>query len=265
MSGTSNNEIVQDELVPDVITGDTLIINPSENMIKHIVSELIDNNDVGNIRVSVEESTFREIQREFLTATKAAELVDENVLDIRIHDEFISGTVIITDDEMRCASDIGESIIITDEQSCIESVKEVSESLWDDSEYVKFRTPPLQYIYDSMRDELGDNVADDYKYVIENVDTFDNERGMDEVSAALLVSAKNNILLYDVSKWGEDSGVASKATFSRTKSRLEDNGYIQTEKVPIDVGRPRLRLQLKQNVFEEDYDGPVITAVQEII
>uniref|UniRef100_UPI001E507812 transcriptional regulator TbsP domain-containing protein n=1 Tax=Halegenticoccus soli TaxID=1985678 RepID=UPI001E507812 len=36
----------------------------------------------------------------------------------------------------------------------------------------------------------------------------------------------------------------SKATFSRTKTRLEDMGLIDTEKVPIDVGRPRLRLKL---------------------
>ena len=38
--------------------------------------------------------------------------------------------------------------------------------------------------------------------------------------------------------------IASKATFSRTKTRLEDAGIIDTEKVPIDVGRPRLRLKL---------------------
>jgi DNA-binding MarR family transcriptional regulator len=61
---------------------------------------------------------------------------------------------------------------------------------------------------------------------------------------SLLVAGKNGELLYDISKWGEDVGVASKATFSRTKTRLEDNGLLDTEKVPIDVGRPRLRLLL---------------------
>ncbi|PWG73380.1 hypothetical protein DF186_23370, partial [Enterococcus hirae] len=61
---------------------------------------------------------------------------------------------------------------------------------------------------------------------------------------SLLVAAKNDVLLYDISKWGEDVGIASKATFSRTKTKLEDMGLIDTEKVPIDVGRPRLRLKL---------------------
>jgi hypothetical protein len=51
-------------------------------------------------------------------------------------------------------------------------------------------------------------------------------------------------LLYDISKWGEDVGLASKATFSRTKTDLEEAGVVATEKVPIEVGRPRLRLRL---------------------
>ncbi|PHQ46924.1 hypothetical protein DJ68_04650, partial [Halorubrum sp. C3] len=71
-----------------------------------------------------------------------------------------------------------------------------------------------------------------------------------EVTVSLLVAAKNDVLLYDISKWGEDVGIASKATFSRTKTRLEDLGVIDTEKVPIDVGRPRLRLKLGDERLE---------------
>jgi DNA-binding MarR family transcriptional regulator len=50
---------------------------------------------------------------------------------------------------------------------------------------------------------------------------------------------------------GEDTGVASKATFSRVKTRLEDRDLIETEKVPIDVGRPRLRLVLVPDDLED--------------
>jgi hypothetical protein len=70
-----------------------------------------------------------------------------------------------------------------------------------------------------------------------------NGEGRDEVTISLILAARNGELLYDISKWGEDVGLASKATFSRTKSALEDLGLIATEKVPIDVGRPRLRLK----------------------
>jgi len=64
------------------------------------------------------------------------------------------------------------------------------------------------------------------------------------VALTLLAAAKQEIQLYEISRWGEDVGLASKATFSRAKGRLEDQGMIATEKVPLDVGRPRLRLQL---------------------
>jgi hypothetical protein len=57
-------------------------------------------------------------------------------------------------------------------------------------------------------------------------------------------------LLYDISRWGEDVAIASKATFSRTKSQMEDAGLIETEKVPIDVGRPRLRLRFADDRLE---------------
>jgi len=67
---------------------------------------------------------------------------------------------------------------------------------------------------------------------------------LDEVDLTLLAAAKHGVQLYEISRWGEDTGLASKATFSRAKNRLEDGGMIATEKVPIDVGRLRLRLML---------------------
>ncbi len=75
--------------------------------------------------------------------------------------------------------------------------------------------------------------------------------GLDEVTIALLVAARHNVLLYDISKWGEDVQLASKATFSRTKNLLEDSGLLATEKVPIEVGRPRLRLVLANSKLKE--------------
>jgi len=68
------------------------------------------------------------------------------------------------------------------------------------------------------------------------------------------VAARNGDLLYDISRWGEDVGIASKATFSRTKTRMEESGVIATEKVPIDVGRPRLRLRLGDERLDVDDD-----------
>ena len=88
--------------------------------------------------------------------------------------------------------------------------------------------------------------------------TLGSERGdseVDEVVISLLAAASNEQLLYDISTWGERVGVASRATFSRKKSTLEEHGVIETEKVPIDVGRPRLRLLFgDERLHEADTD-----------
>ena len=77
------------------------------------------------------------------------------------------------------------------------------------------------------------------------------------------MAARNEVLLYDISRWGEDVGIASKATFSRTKTRLEDHDLIDTEKVPIDVGRPRLRLQLGQQRLRDADPAEFLAIVQD--
>ncbi|WP_446685210.1 hypothetical protein [Haladaptatus pallidirubidus] len=117
-------------------------------------------------------------------------------------------------------------------------------SVWENSDEFSFRTPPLSEVEESLEENIGSETKEDFMAVIENRDEIRSSGDINEVSVSLVIAAKNNILLYDISKWGEDTGVASKATFSRTKTQLEDLGVIDTEKVPIDVGRPRLRLKL---------------------
>jgi DNA-binding MarR family transcriptional regulator len=103
-----------------------------------------------------------------------------------------------------------------------------------------------------LAEDIGTDAVEDFDAVLETLDTArGGGEGLDEVTIALLVAANNGELLYDISRWGEDIRLASKATFSRSKNRLEDKGLIDTEKVPIDVGRPRLRLMLGHGGLQE--------------
>jgi hypothetical protein len=117
---------------------------------------------------------------------------------------------------------------------------------------------------ETLEAEIDPDVAADFETVLNSLDSARGDGdGLDEVTISLLVAARNGELLYDISKWGEDVGLASKATFSRTKTRLEDNGLIDTEKVPIDVGRPRLRLMPGDSRLEEaDIDDVAAVATE---
>ena len=119
----------------------------------------------------------------------------------------------------------------------------------DRAEAFSLRTPGLSRVRETLAERIGESAAADFDAVLTSMESARGDGdGLDEVTISLLVAAKNDELLYDISKWGEDVGIASKATFSRTKSELEDAGLITTEKVPIDVGRPRLRLKLGEDV-----------------
>jgi len=252
---------VKDELVPEIISNDSIIVNSSEKLTKQIITGLFSSEEKMYTKLIVTEDVMRSLRKDFLTASKAAEIVEESKLDLMVMtDEDISGCVIKSGESLRCVVDVKESFIISNAQES-NDIENAIDSI--STESYNIRTPPLQQIYDSMRDELGEDVAEDYKSVVSGVEQFGSGLGeMNEVAAAILVAAQHEVLLYDVSKWGEDCGLASKATFSRTKTTLEEKGYIVTEKVPIEVGRPRLKLQLAPNVFEEEYDGQVISVVQ---
>lgn len=75
---------------------------------------------------------------------------------------------------------------------------------------------------------------------------------VDELDAALLLGARNRAQLYELSERAETTRLASRATVSARKRRLESAGLLDTEKVTADVGRPRQRLVLA--------DGPPATA-----
>lgn len=246
-------------MVPDVLENqilmnmnDSMFINPSNEFLQTILTSLGQLDDVGTVQILIDSDDITTIQRNFITATTASELIENNELELRTHSGGIFGTLTQTDDEIRCVSELDDTIVISESHTATNELIDKINDKWSEGVEASLRTPPSSQIYDTMSQELGIGVADDYRNLIEFVKSSDSITDIDEVSAALLVGAKNNVLLYEISKWGEDVGLASKATFSRTKTELESQGYIQTEKVPIDVGRPRLRLDLVPNVFEED-------------
>ena len=121
---------------------------------------------------------------------------------------------------------------------------------------ISLRTPGFGTIISTLQAEFDEAVATDFEALIRAAS--DQPDPVNAVAAALLVGARHDLLFYDLSRWGEDIGLASKATFSRTKTRLEERGLLATEKVPIDLGRPRLRLQVGPALADEPMDPEAV-------
>ncbi|MFA1611487.1 transcriptional regulator TbsP [Halobellus rubicundus] len=238
-------------------SGPVYVIGPSDAVVESLVEFAVGADAPPELRVLAGESQLKSVMGDFLVASHASDLVASGSLDLRSTAEGTSNTLLVTESSVVAVVAAGDSVagLTTDDESFVESAHEAYRERFEDAEAFRLRTPALSEVRSSLEDDLGGDVRDEFDGVLDSLQSVDGADGIDEVTISLLVAARNEVLLYDVSKWGEDVGIASKATFSRTKSDLEERGLIETEKVPIDVGRPRLRLRLAdERLADADLD-----------
>lgn len=234
------------------LEGTVYVVNPTEDAIDDLVNVLENLEASPDVRLLGRADALKDAMEDFLIASTAADLIEAGTLTLRTAEDR-AGTLIVG--ETRVVSVVGDEdtvggLVGTDEEF-VDAVHARYDDVWADAEEYTLRTPSITRVRETLSEDLGPETAEDFDGILSSLETARGDGdGLDEVTISLLVAAKNEELLYDVSKWGEDAGIASKATFSRTKTRLEDLGLIDTEKVPIDVGRPRLRLLLGDERLE---------------
>ena len=245
--------------------GELYVVNPTPDTIEELVEVMEEGSP--DVRLLADEDALKEVMADFLVASRAADHVEGDRLRIRTYGDG-ANTLLVTESSVVSVVEAGDRVagLATDDEAFIDSAYDRYASAWEDAEEYRLRTPAISRVRRTLNEELGDATADDFDAVLASLETARGDGdGLDEVTISLLVAAKNEDLLYDISKWGEDVGIASKATFSRTKTRMEEMGLIDTEKVPIDVGRPRLRLKLGDERLEEADNGQLASVAQSML
>ena len=261
MRGMSSETNVLDSDIGGVVSsalrsgsGVAYVVDPTPAILRALVESGVDADRPAPVRVLADRTVLKTVADDFTIATAAAELVDRGAIELRVADAdpAAGNALVVTDESVVAVVPIGERAagLATDDDAFVGEAAETYRNRFEAADAFTLRTPALSAVRASLETDLGDDVRADFDAVFESLDD-DSGPDLDEVVVSLLVAARNDVLLYDVSKWGEDVGIASKATFSRTKSELEDRGVIETEKVPIDVGRPRLRLRLGDDRLRE--------------
>ncbi|WP_231189368.1 DUF5821 family protein [Haladaptatus sp. DYF46] len=235
--------------------GSVLIVNPAPNVFETLIlaaSSLDD--ELPDLQVLATPDVLKTSVDDFILASQVANLVEQNTLELRTTTDIARSSLLVSDDEVLTVVTLDAELagLRSTDDELVENIRSTFVEDWEGGEPFILRTPSLSRVQETLGEEFGDELEEDFMMVVESVDTIPGEdNDLDEVAVALLVGANNEVLLYDISRWGEDVGLASKATFSRTKTQLEDRGLIETEKVPIDVGRPRLRLLLIPDELED--------------
>ncbi|SDC26660.1 hypothetical protein SAMN05192552_1002280 [Natrinema hispanicum] len=269
-SNLLNHQI--DDILESVLedaSGDIFMVNPSHDAIEDFVSVATTfDGDLPAVHMLADERTLKDIMGDFIVASNAADLISEGALALRTLEQAPENSLLITEDRVVAVVHAGDRVggLVTDEADFVADTYETYEDRWADASEFNLRTPPITDVRETLADEISPDAEGDFTAILDSLETARGDGdGLDEVTISLLVAAKNEALLYDISKWGEDVGIASKATFSRTKTKLEDMGLIDTEKVPIDVGRPRLRLKIGDDRLKEADNGQLATVAQSIL
>jgi hypothetical protein len=230
-----------------------LLVDPTREAVEALTAVTTDAAEPPSIRVLAEGALLKDVMDDFVVASNAADHVASGTLSIR-SGHGAANALLITDEAVWALVDVSDHVAAlgTEDADFVETVSETYEAQWETATPFDLRTPPLSRVRMTLGEEIGQDTRVDFDATLDALQSAREATGeFDEVTLTLLVAARNDVLLYDISKWGEDVGIASKATFSRTKTTLEEEGLIKTEKVPIDVGRPRLRLKLNEERFDE--------------
>ena len=230
-----------------------LIINPALDVFRSVMLAATEFNDeLPNLQVLAAPDILKTSLEDFILASQVADLIDHDALELRTTTDIARSSLLVSDDEVVTVIAFDDELtgLRSADDELVENIRSTFSDDWDGGDEFSLRTPPLSRIQETLSEEFGDDVEEDFMMVVDSVDTIpgeDNE--LDEVAIALLVAANNEILLYDISKWGEDTGVASKATFSRTKTRLEDRGLIETEESADRCWTPTTSIGLSSRRF----------------
>ncbi|WP_157884806.1 transcriptional regulator TbsP domain-containing protein [Halorubrum aethiopicum] len=230
-----------------------LLVDPSPRVIARLIDYLGETDRNHSINILASTDSLKAVFNDFYTATRAADCVADKSLTIHILQDPTENTVLVGTDTVSpliCVEDV--EAIMTDNDDLVEQAQAYRDQ-FEHAHTYNIREPPLSMVEKTLAEEFNESIATDFRTTIERIEGVNEDTNA--VTVALLIAAKHGEQQYRISKWGEDVGISSKATFSRRKSILEDEGVITTEKVPMDIGRPRHRLQLTEENAVQSYLG----------
>lgn len=223
-----------------------LVVDPPVWAVRALVTALGNRDDPPATRVLLTHSVRIALRDDFLFASRAAELVEAGHLRLRDADSRQATPLVTTESRAAVVISVpsyrGTPLVGT--AADLETVRSESERRWRGADELHLRRPPLSELLADAREHLGPEFHELFREVIEYVDDLDDPTAVHGVRSSVLVGAVTERLHYDLGRWGERTGFASSATFSRHKSALQEAGVIETERQPVELGRPRQRLGL---------------------
>jgi hypothetical protein len=123
------------------------------------------------------------------------------------------GTVLVTDETAYSIPHVDEELVLCEASSTPDTLLEICRE-YHETESFDLRTPAWGKISETLVGTFNTDVEDDFRFAIQEWTETVDEQALSIAEIALLVAGRHELLLHDLSTWGKELGIASKATFS---------------------------------------------------
>lgn len=223
------------------------VLSPTEEDVSRLVEELdtyTNESHREELSVTILSSgdPVRDAAKDLDVGLVLSDLIADGRVELYLVDD-TPNRVFIGEESSFVLTEIGDMTVPHNSSDIdIDHLRSHIESLAESADTHDVRLPPLSEVRSTFEERFNEDIVDDFNVVFNELSKVD--RNFSNANLFLAIAAYNEKLLYDISRFGEDLGIASAATFSRSKKALEDRDVLDTQKVPIDVGRPRQKLLL---------------------
>lgn len=239
---------------------DLTVVAPDQAVLQAVVDQLAKNSGLTTVRILAGSSTLRLLRDRFLHGLRAADLVSEGALAIRSAEDLPGTNLVLGQNTVSVLIPTEQQVGVatTTDTSFTDALSESLSQRWADASQYDVRHPPLSTTLQTVQEQLSEQMRADLDTALGCIDRSDI--AVNKMELLVLLAAKNTHQQYRLSRWTEDIGIASIASMSRTKQSLEGRGILDTESDPVDIGRPRERLQLTSELKGADVDALVQAA-----
>lgn len=182
---------------------DPLVVTLSGDTVEALLAVLADL-DEPSVRLLAPGGVLRDVLDDFLVASAAADFVAADRLELRTGD-IPSMQLIVAADMVVAFVTAGDRVagLTTGDEAFVASATDHYADLWAAADPFTLHTPPRARVQRTLDAEFGPAVAADFDAILAALETVRGDGdGLDEVTISLLVAAKHEELLYDISTWG---------------------------------------------------------------
>jgi hypothetical protein len=210
------------------------------------------------------------LEREFVVGAEASELVADGVVSIRSRaDEGPDlPALVFRDAAVTALVPVGGSEVVATpvtDDGARDRLQELYRSLWETAVPHTIDLPPYSTMLSVADRTVGRAVREDFAAAAEALDSRNSGASVKPVALAILVGARHEAFVADITEWAEAIGLATQGTVSKVKTELEDLDVVTTDDVAHGVGRPRQQLRFADDSFTTLTVEELIAAVQPVI